>query len=100
MSQCEVWRIQDLHGGCVQSVNQVLAHDLIGTVLIGCKIYLIWNLAGFHFLVPKLYANLVLAHDLVETVLICWYSAKCGCEIHNLVIVTSIILWNLLFGKK
>ena len=36
----------------------------------------IWGLAGFHFLVPKLYANLVLAHDLIETVLICWYSAQ------------------------
>ena len=29
----------------------------------------IWDLAGFHFLVPKLYANLVMVHDLLETVL-------------------------------
>ena len=38
------------------------------------EILLNWGLAGFHFLVPRLFANLVLAHDLIETVLI-------GCKI-------------------
>ena len=101
-----------------------MALDLVGRVVICCKICSIWDLAGFHFLVPELYANLVLVHDLIETVLICWYSAQfrilqdftswCeGCaralwhivlfnlglnvavKFHNLVIVTSIILWNM-----
>ena len=33
--------------------NLFLAHDLIETVLIGCKICSIWDLAGFHLLVPR-----------------------------------------------
>ena len=53
-----------------QYASHAVALDLVGTVLICCKIGLIWDLGGFHFLVPKLYANLVLARDLVETVLI------------------------------
>ena len=53
-----------------QYVNHAVALDLVGRVVICCKICSIWDLAGFHFLVPKLYANLILAHDLVEVVLI------------------------------
>ena len=53
-----------------QYVNHAVALDLVGRVVICCKICLIWDLAGFHLLVPKLYANLILAHDLVEVVLI------------------------------
>ena len=44
--------------------------------VICCKIWSIWDLAGFHFLVPKWYANLILAHDLVEIVLIGWKFAQ------------------------
>ena len=54
----------------LQFVNHAVALDLVGIVLICWEICSIWDLAGFHFLVPKLYANLVLAHDLVEVVLI------------------------------
>ena len=52
-------------------VNHTVALDLVGTVLICCKTCSIWDFARFHFLVPRLYANMVLAHDLIETVLIC-----------------------------
>ena len=45
-----------------QYVNHAVALDLVGRVVI-------WDLAGFHFLVPKLYANQVLAHDQVEIVM-------------------------------
>ena len=55
----------------LQYVNHAVALDLVGIVLICWEICSIWDLAGFHFLVPELYANLVLAHDLIETVLIC-----------------------------
>ena len=58
----------------LQYVNHAVALDLVGIVLICWEICSISDLAGFHFLVPKLYANLVLAHDLIETVLI-------GCNI-------------------
>ena len=50
--------------------DQAVAVDLVGRFVFCCKICLIWDLAGFHFLVPKWYANLILAHYLVETVLI------------------------------
>ena len=40
------------------------------------EILLNWGLAGFHFLVQELYANLVLAHDLIEIVLIGWHSTQ------------------------
>ena len=54
-------------------VLHAVALDLVRIVLICWEICLIWDLAGFHFLVPKLYANLVLAHDLIEAVLTCWF---------------------------
>ena len=54
----------------LQYVNHAVALDLVGIVLICWEICSIWDIAGFHFLVPKLYANQVLAHDLVEVVLI------------------------------
>ena len=62
----EVWKIREIS----QYVNQAVALYLVGRFVIFCKICLIWDLAGFHFLVPKWYANLILAHDLVEVVLI------------------------------
>ena len=68
----EVWNIWEIS----QYVNQAVALDLVGRFVICCKICSIWDLAGFHFLVPELYTNLVLAHDLVETVLIDWNFAQ------------------------
>ena len=62
----EVWKIQEIS----QYVNQAVALELVGRFVICCKICSIWDLAGFHFLVPEWYANLILAHDLVEIVLI------------------------------
>ena len=58
-----------------QYVNHAVALDPVGRVVICHKICSIWVLAGFHLLVPELYANLVLAHDLVEIVLMGWNSA-------------------------
>ena len=53
-----------------QYVNHTVALDLVRAAMSGCRLCLMEVLAGFHFLVPRCYANHILAHDLVETVLI------------------------------
>ena len=52
----------------------------------GCRFCLIKVLAGFHFLLPRLYANIILAHDLVETVLI-------GCKFCSIEVMQVFTSW-------
>ena len=45
----EVWKIQEIS----QYVNQAVVLDLVARFVICCKICSIWDLTGFHFLVPE-----------------------------------------------